>query len=326
MFKFRMWPVLATGLLVLCAGSYAIADDDDDDDDDDDRISRWWGQYYGHDDDHDDDDDDDDDNDDVVDCDDGDSIQEELEDLDDDELLIEFTGTCVENIDISTSGVTLIGTDLFRRYNVIQGNITITGAIGVELSNFTVDGSSVGRQVAVQDGSFAVLTNMDLHLVHLTANRNSGVSLLGSTILAASGDQAMEAFRNSLIRIENTTVTGADGRAVQLGGHSYLHAVNSTLTTPNNDRVLPVLRIFESSGARFDGGTVTGVVDIQHRSTVTGNRRATFNGDVNLRTGSALINGFGQRIRVNGVLTCIDGESSAAGIDSRFGSNNCSGF
>ncbi len=33
MFKFRMWPVLATGFLVLSVGSYAIADDDDDDDD-----------------------------------------------------------------------------------------------------------------------------------------------------------------------------------------------------------------------------------------------------------------------------------------------------
>ncbi len=32
MFKFRMWPVLATGFLVLSAGSYAIADDDDDED------------------------------------------------------------------------------------------------------------------------------------------------------------------------------------------------------------------------------------------------------------------------------------------------------
>ena len=57
MFKFRMWPVLATGLLVLCAGPYAIADDDDDDDDD--RVSRWWGQFYGDDDDDDDDDDND---------------------------------------------------------------------------------------------------------------------------------------------------------------------------------------------------------------------------------------------------------------------------
>ncbi len=32
MFKFRMWPVLATGVLVLSVGSYAIADDDDDED------------------------------------------------------------------------------------------------------------------------------------------------------------------------------------------------------------------------------------------------------------------------------------------------------
>ena len=32
MFKFKMWPVLATGFLVLGVGSYAIADDDDDDD------------------------------------------------------------------------------------------------------------------------------------------------------------------------------------------------------------------------------------------------------------------------------------------------------
>ncbi len=32
MFKFKMWPVLATGVLVLSVGSYAIADDDDDDD------------------------------------------------------------------------------------------------------------------------------------------------------------------------------------------------------------------------------------------------------------------------------------------------------
>ena len=32
MIKFRMWPVLATGALVLSVGSYAIADDDDDED------------------------------------------------------------------------------------------------------------------------------------------------------------------------------------------------------------------------------------------------------------------------------------------------------
>ncbi len=29
MFKFKMWPVLATGFLLLSVGSYAIADDDD---------------------------------------------------------------------------------------------------------------------------------------------------------------------------------------------------------------------------------------------------------------------------------------------------------
>ena len=32
MIKFRIWPVLATGVLVLSVGSYAIADDDDDED------------------------------------------------------------------------------------------------------------------------------------------------------------------------------------------------------------------------------------------------------------------------------------------------------
>ena len=217
----------------------------------------------------------------------------------------------MEDIDISTSGVTLRGSDPIRSFNVIQGNITITGATGVELSNFTVDGTGVGRQVAVQDGSFAMLTDMDLTRVHLTANRNSGVSLLGSTILAASGDQAMEAFRNSLIRIENTIVTGANTLAVQFGGNSYLHAVNSTLSSAN-----AVLRIFEDSGARFDGGTVTGEVFIHHRSTVNGSDGATFNGEVSLRHGSALIGGLGgmgaNRIRVNGNLICFDDESSVA--------------
>ena len=233
----------------------------------------------------------------------------------------------MEDIDISTSGVTLRGTDTIRSFNVIQGNITITGATGVELSNFTVDGTGVGRQVAVQDGSFAMLTDMDLTRVHLTANRNSGVSLLDSTILAALGDQAMEAFRNSLIRIENTTVTGANTLAVQFGGHSYLHAVNSTLTTPNNDTALPVLRIFENSGARFDGGTVTGVVVIQHRSTVNGYGSVPFNGNVILRHGSALIGEpppGDNRIRVNGNLFCFDDESSVALVFSA--PNNCSDF
>ncbi len=47
MFKFRMWPVLATGFLVLSAGSYAIAqDDDDDDDDDDNQRSSVAGRTY----------------------------------------------------------------------------------------------------------------------------------------------------------------------------------------------------------------------------------------------------------------------------------------
>jgi len=62
MFKFKMWPVLATGLLVLSAGSFAVADDDDDDDDDD-RTSSWWSSdwkdVWRHISDNDDDDDED---------------------------------------------------------------------------------------------------------------------------------------------------------------------------------------------------------------------------------------------------------------------------
>lgn len=216
----------------------------------------------------------------------------------------------MEDVNISASGVTLIGTDLIRSFNVIKGNITINGAIGVELSNFTVDGTGgVGFEVAVQDGSFAVLTAMDLNTVHLTANRNAGMSLLDSTVLGAPGDQALQAFRNSLIRIENTIVTGANAPAVRLGGHSYLHAVNSTLIAGSD----PIaLAIFESSGARLQGGTViTGQVNIFQRSTVTSIDGLTINGNVNLFQGAALIGGIvDPNIVVNGVLTCIDSESS----------------
>ena len=257
----------------------------------------------------------------VLDCDAGDFI---LEALVAGYTEIGFTGTCTETIEITRSGVTLAG---IGAGSEIEGNITITGATGVVLSNFTIDGTGTGGagyNVVVLDGSHVTLDDVDINVGRLSANRNSGASVLGGSILGGTADNAMEAFRNSLIRIDGTTVTGnaAGPVAVQFGGNSYLHVVTGTIAGAGGS----ALRIFEDSGARLDAGsTVTGTVVIDHLSTVLGVGAPLFTGNVDISQGSALM-ARGGVTTVTGSVTCADLKSSQGGGVVAAGGTNCTSF
>ena len=99
---------------------------------------------------------------------------------------IEFTGTCAGDIVISARGVMIAGTGATTGDNVVKDNITVRGGIGVDLTNFTVDGNGNPiAEVTVLDGSFIRLTGMDLNAVGLTAQRNSGALVIDSPATVA---------------------------------------------------------------------------------------------------------------------------------------------
>ena len=271
--------------------------------------------------------------DDPVDCDDGDSIQEEL---DDGELLIEFTGTCMEDVDISASGVTLIGADAIPSFNVIKGNITITGAIGVELSNFTVDGTGLGPLIVlVEDGSFAKLNNMTLTETGLDVFKNSGAHLVAGSVVAPITDGAIEVRRHSFVRTDGTNISGnASGgpTVVAVAESSSFYGVSGSITKPAGGNA-----IFLKSNAlaNLDSVTVSGRVIVNHHSTlvIDSGSSVTAGGPfaIRARDDSSIIggdNGTAGGVTVTGNVRCLDVESS---LDDPFFfaislSNSCTGF
>ena len=244
---------------------------------------------------------------------------------------IEFTGICVEAVDISTSGVTLTGSGLNRSENVVEGDITITGATGVVLSHFTVDGTNIGgAEVAMHDGAFATLT--DMHLINATqeAIQSSGAHVVNSLIQGTGADQSMEAFRDSFIRIDGTVVERSTGDpTISIGANSTFIATGGQSEIKNADGV-NALNIIRVSVAELDTVDLVGSLIVSRLSGTTIGSASSIDGGIIVRAGSALFgdfNGVGS-ISVTGAIDCRDADMSSldGAADFTAASNNCTGF
>ncbi len=146
MFKFRMWTVLATGLLVLSAGSYAIADDDDDDNDGDSVEVLFCGQVVT-------------------------SDAKLPADLDCPGL----TGVVIgaDDVTLDLNSFTITGSDLFG-----TGGVLSFGFDDLTIENGTISGFFIGVQVeTAEDVEFKNLVIRDPSFAGISVRESSEVEI-----------------------------------------------------------------------------------------------------------------------------------------------------
>ncbi len=284
----------------------------------------------------------------VIDCNAGGSIQTEI---DNGEILVEFTGTCNEFVNVFRDGTTIRGNSGTPASDVIAGGMSIFGATRVFIENLTINGSSV----AIHDGAYAIITNTTIANTDagVFVTRNSGVRFEGSTLGPALIDDGNNScgplciLSSSFARLRNTSVTGATndpaiGGALTVSRDSSLELRGGN--TIVNTGTQKAIGVWFDSSVRQDNpsglGTdvITGGIDIfgmsyfeVRQAAITGNVSVdlhsvlrmgspvfggdpsliVINGDMSLSQDSALVLESTQ-VTINGTLTCADDESSVA--------------
>ncbi len=118
--------------------------------------------------------------------------------------VINFSGTCSETIFIRRDGVTINGVD--PPTSVIEGEVTVTAAKGVTLSNLTVTGnpsSTAGIAVLVRDGAQAFLNNVNIDAKEegMFVLRVAEARLENTKIISKNSDIALGALDNAMVML-----------------------------------------------------------------------------------------------------------------------------
>jgi hypothetical protein len=165
--------------------------------------------------------------------------------------VINFSGTCSETIFIRRDGVTINGVD--PPTSVIEGEVTVTAAKGVTLSNLTVTGnlsSTAGIAVLVRDGAQAFLDNVNID----------------------AKEEGMYVLRLAEARLENTKITTRNSD-VALGATDssmvMLYSGNTITLYGDQPNACCALAADRNSEIRLAGGSTVTVLRKTETSAVT---------------------------------------------------------
>lgn len=221
---------------------------------------------------------------------------------------IEFSGTCVEDLYITDSGVTLRG---FGAANsIISGYTQVVGATGVEMTNFSVS------ELDIWGGAFARIDNMTIESL-LNVNLNSGALINGLVISATNPSGfALLVGRSSHVNMSGGIINGE----VNIFNDSSLRAPLNVITGS-----ISVAR--QSLVELKDSFAMSDLISIDLDSVLWLNFFGEIEGDIEIGRDSAVV--FDGVISFNnGTLTCLDTESSYSGSFSGSGAvdASCTGY
>jgi len=127
------------------------------------------------------------------------------------DAVINFSGTCSENIFVRRDGVTI--NDVDPPTSVIEGEVWVIAATGVTLSNLTVTGnpsSTAGIAVSPRDSAQIFLDNVSIDAKEegLYVVRASEARLENTRITTRNSDTALGAVDNSMVMVySGNTIT-----------------------------------------------------------------------------------------------------------------------
>jgi len=279
--------------------------------------------------------------------------------------LIEFTGTCNESVGIYRDNVHLKGNNADPALNVINGGVDIAVAQDIVLENLKIQGEGfyvtgggeaevldsiiadtdfgvfIGRNAVVRfDGNTfgpALVDDGDQSCVPICIADNSHVRMRGNTVNAAASDPgsgaAVAVFRDSSLSMRGGNVINNSGSIAALGIYwdsSVRQDVGNVAVTGHISGGIEILgdSLFDTREAVITGDSTVGLNSTMRvASTDFGGDPSLMeiNGKIELSQDSALLVGS-PLVKINGDVTCVDGESSAEGSFAGTGTNLCSGF
>jgi Right handed beta helix region len=240
------------------------------------------------------------------------SINTALQD-DAEDLVIEFTGTCEEDVLIRRDGVTLRGLDASALIAGAPGvppasrraGVTVIGASNVLLTSFTVDDSdsrgidargasrlTIDGVTATGNGDGLILLEQSAALIrdsHFDGNRsdgigawdNSAVTFEGTNSMNSNGRAGILASGGSSLSLSvfgaHTTVDGSRfGICLQLGATSQMMSALSHSTTISNSLVVGLSVLGSSWASPVTVSNTQYCIDVESNSTLSTN--ATISG------------------------------------------------
>jgi hypothetical protein len=227
-----------------------------------------------------------------VDCAKGDSIMKALENPAQ-ELTIEISGICVEDVIIERSNVILRGTDPLldgiqpAPVESLDQALNIFNAHEITVENLSFSGANVG--FAINDSTFVTLTNcrfennasvgfivgsagvVNMYDSVITNNSNVGVLISNGGSLGCFNCTVTNQFTGFQVRLGSELILSdstvqASGRALDARGGARILTLFGT--TPNTLVGPRALRLTGTVSAELNGDTMTGKLDLQQNSTV----------------------------------------------------------
>lgn len=261
-----------------------------------------------------------------IDCDKGQSLQQAVN-RQDRELVVEFVGTCVEDVVIGRGDVTLRGGDPSA---TVVGGITIDRVSNVTLQDFSMrDGAT--RAVFVERASGFSLSGLDVRdfaIGGILLQQSTGT--IADTTVVRSGEVGILNRGSQVALIGNVTCNenGIAGISATLGASYSINGANITTNNNVNGFFVQI-----SSGVEFPNGSLTannnrrsGIVIANEGVFVHGNInvQANNNGLVGLLVTElaswAPFSGFGIQMELkNNVFSGIVVQESSSFVGAGFG-------
>lgn len=281
-----------------------------------------------------------------VDCDGGDSIQEEVDEADGPTIIF-VSGTCNENVTITKDDITIQGNNIVDDH--VVGGFTIAGAHRVTIKSLTIRDSAASYPVGVFATRGAAVVLDDIFVsgqggAGIYVSRNAYADIFGSTVEnPLHGDNALLINDGAAVRASNSTFSSANGASNTGAAVGLYRSASARFDGDNffeNDGGGLAFEILHTSNLRVQGGAnlVSGNGFIGNNSAAS-LREVDVNGDImvhgdsnlNLRArspvtvdGSVTLNdqsllkatGVGGNLSIVGDVTCTGG--AAGGVVNPF--------
>ena len=149
-----------------------------------------------------------------VDCDGGDTIQEEVDEADGPTIIF-VSGTCTENVTITKDDITIQGDNIID--DQVVGGFTITGAQRVTIKSLTIRDGTTSYPVGVFASRGAAVVLDDIFVsgqggAGIFLSRNAYADIFGSTVESpATADNALLLNDGAVVRVEDSSFSSANG-------------------------------------------------------------------------------------------------------------------
>ena len=138
----------------------------------------------------------------------------------------------------------------------VNGRISAYEKSNIDINEVTINCNALDSCIDINNSSLefddVTLTMTSINYSGVNLVDGSKASLRNSTITADGTTELISVRGNSIIELNDSTVTSGDGRAIYLSNNSNLNAYNATITRTTNT---PTMAIDKFSSAQIGGST-----------------------------------------------------------------------